>query len=124
LLKKYKKKKTLIFEKRIGGRHGGGAMEELFPVLLAAALGIAISLYTRGYARWILSCLAVACSGLAATTFTGEFQESWLYLLQDLAEAASGLALGFAVARWALPRFGIARAITRREAGGRSPNAR
>lgn len=99
-------------------------MDELFPVLLAAALGIAISLYARGRTRWILSGLAVAASGLAATTFTGEFEESWLYLLQDLAEAAVGLALGFAIARWVPPRFGIARAITPREAGGRSPNVR
>jgi hypothetical protein len=99
-------------------------MEELFPVLLAAALGIAISLYMPGRARWILSGLAVFVSGLAATTFTGEFQESWLYLLQDLAEAAVGLGLGFGIARWLLPRFGIARAIAPREPGGRSPNLR
>jgi hypothetical protein len=55
--------------------------------------------------------VAVAISGLAATTFTGEFEESWLYLLQDLAEAAVGLALGLAIARWVLPRLGVMRAI-------------
>ena len=86
-------------------------MQEFLPVLLAAALGIAISVYTRGALRWVLSCVAVALSGLAATTFTGEFEESSLYLLQDLAEAAVGLALGFAIARWVLPRLGVTRAI-------------
>jgi hypothetical protein len=55
-------------------------MEEFFPVFLVAALGIAIWLYAPGRLRWILSVLAV--SGLAATTFTGEFEESWLYLLK------------------------------------------
>jgi hypothetical protein len=99
-------------------------MEELFPVLVAAALGIAISLYARGATWWILSCLVVAGSGFAATTFTGEFEESWLYLAQDLAEAAAGLALGFAIARWALPRVGITRFLTRRETDRRSPSAR
>ena len=79
-------------------------MEEFFPVLLAAAFAIAISLYTGGVAPWwVLSCVAVAASGLAATTFTGEFDENWLYLLQDLGEAAVGLTLGLAVVRWVLP---------------------
>ena len=84
-------------------------MDELFPVLLAAALGIAILLYTQGAARWVLSCVAIALSGLAATTLNGEFEESWLYLFQDLAEAAVGLALGFAIAHWVLPKIGIVR---------------
>ena len=30
-------------------------MEELFPVFLAAALGIAVWLYARGASRWILA---------------------------------------------------------------------
>jgi uncharacterized membrane protein YbhN (UPF0104 family) len=85
-------------------------MEEFFPVLLAAAFAIAISLYTGGVAPWwVLSCVAVAASGLAATTFTGEFDENWLYLLQDLAEAAVGLVLGLAIVRWVLPRLGVTR---------------
>jgi hypothetical protein len=99
-------------------------MEEFFPVFLAAALGVAIWLFARGRLRWILSVLAIAVSGFAATTFTGEFEDSWLYLLQDLAEAACGLAAGFAIAHWVLPRLGIVRAIAPREVGGRSPNAR
>jgi hypothetical protein len=99
-------------------------MEELFPVLLAAALGIAISLYTRGALQWALCCIAIALSGLAATTFTGEFEESWLYIFQDLAEAAVGLAFGFVIARWVLPRVGITRAAQFRERDGRSPNPR
>ena len=70
------------------------------------------------------SCLIVVGSGSAATTFTGEIEESWLYLLQDLAEAAAGLALGFAIARWVLPGVGITRAAQFRERDGRSPNPR
>jgi hypothetical protein len=95
-------------------------MEEFFPVFLAAALGIAIWLYVPGRVRWILSVLAVVVSGVAATTFTGEFEESWLYLLQDLAEAACGLAVGFAIAHWLLPRLGIARAVRALNASERS----
>ena len=100
-------------------------MEEFFPVLLAAAFAIAISLYTGGVAPWwVLSCVAVAASGLAATTFTGEFDENWLYLLQDLAEAAVGLVLGLAIVRWVLPRLGVTRAAATGEARGRTPSAR
>ena len=95
-------------------------MEEFFPVFLAAALGIGIWLYAPGRLGWILSVLAVAVSGLAATIFTGEFEESWLYLLQDLAEAACGLAVGFVIAYWLLPRLGIAGATAVRNASGRS----
>jgi uncharacterized membrane protein YbhN (UPF0104 family) len=100
-------------------------MEEFFPVLLAAAFAIAISQCTGGVAPWwVLSCVAVAASGLAATTFTGEFDENWLYLLQDLGEAAVGLTLGLAVVRWVLPRLGVTRAAATGEAGGRTPSAR
>jgi hypothetical protein len=102
----------------------GTDVEEFFPFFLAAALGIAVWLYAPRRLRWILSVLAVAVSGLAATTFTGEFEESWLYLLQDLAEAACGLAVGFAIAHWLLPRLGIARASGPRNASGRSSSAR
>ena len=99
-------------------------MEELFPVLLAAAMGVAISLYTRGGVRWLPGCVAIAVSGLTATALTGEFDQSWLYLLQDVAEAAAGLAFGLAFARWALPRLGLSRVFAPREAEGCSPNAR
>lgn len=51
-------------------------MEELFPVLLAAALGIAISLYTRGALRWVLSCVVVAVSGSAATTSPANWRKT------------------------------------------------
>ena len=99
-------------------------MEEFFPVLLAAAFAIAISLYTGGAPWWVLGSVAVAASGLAATTATGEFEDSWLYLLQDLAEAAVGLALGLAIVGWVLPRLGLTRAAATGEARERTSSAR
>jgi hypothetical protein len=78
-------------------------MYEIVPVALAFVLGIAVWRYTNGGVRLILSCCTVAISGLAATTLSGEFHESWVFLLLDLGEAAFGLAIGFAAAHRLLP---------------------
>lgn len=51
----------------------------------------------------MLSILAVFACGIFATVTSGEFVDSWIYLLLDLGEAALGLAAGFAVAHWLLP---------------------
>jgi hypothetical protein len=99
-------------------------MEEFFPVLLAAAFAIAISLYTGGAPGWVLACVAVAASGLAASSVNDEFEDSSPYLLQDLAEAAVGLALGLAIVRWVLPRLGLTRAAATGEARERTSSAR
>ncbi|HJU18536.1 MAG TPA: hypothetical protein VJ770_18955 [Stellaceae bacterium] len=73
-------------------------MDEILPVVLAFALGIVIWRYTNGRTRLILSGCAVALSGLAATVLSGEFHQSWVFLLLDLGEAAFGLAIGCAAA--------------------------
>jgi hypothetical protein len=71
-------------------------MDEVVPVVLGAVLGFAIWHFGPGRARILLSIGAVVLSGVLATVFSGEYAESWIYLLLDLGEAAVGLALGFA----------------------------
>lgn len=73
-------------------------MNEILPVVLAFALGSVIWRCTNGRIRLILSCGAVAMAGLAATALSGEFHQSWGFLLLDLGEAAFGLAVGFLAA--------------------------
>jgi hypothetical protein len=75
-------------------------MDEVVPVVLGAVLGFAIWHFESGRIRILLSICAVTLSGVLATVFSGEYVESWIYLLLDLGEAAIGLALGFAAAHW------------------------
>jgi hypothetical protein len=72
-------------------------MDELVPVILGIILGALIGRSTTGLARIVLSVVAVLVSGAAATILSGEYVESWVYLLLDLGEAALGLALGFVI---------------------------
>jgi hypothetical protein len=45
--------------------------------------------------------MAIVVSGTTATALSGEFLESWSYLLLDLAESALGVALGsVAIEAW------------------------
>jgi hypothetical protein len=91
-------------------RHGGcpqpekRSMEEIVPCILGAVLGAMIWLSARGRARFALSILAVIVSAAVATIATGEYLESWVYLLLDLGEAAFGLAFGYLVAARLLSR--------------------
>jgi len=73
-------------------------MDELLPVILGALLGGLICYRTTGKLRLILSAIAVIASGAAATVFSGEYAESWVYLLLDLGEASLGLTFGIAIA--------------------------
>ncbi len=73
-------------------------MDEIVPVIFGAVLGVIIWRCTRGLTRTLLSAGAVIASGAFATVLSGEYHESWLYLLLDLGEGALGLALGFAIA--------------------------
>jgi hypothetical protein len=75
-------------------------MEELVPIILGILLGALIWRTTNGYLRGLLSLAAIAASGLAATVLSGEYHESWIWLLLDLGEAAFGLTLGLLVAHW------------------------
>ena len=80
-------------------------MEELVPVILGVVLGALIGWSTTGRTRILLSVAAVFVSGAAATVLSGEYLDSWVYILFDLGEAALGLALGFATAhRFLSPR--------------------
>jgi hypothetical protein len=73
-------------------------MDEAIPLALGVLLGIPIWLCGPGIARILLSIFAVAVVGLLATVLSGEYAESWAYLLLDFGEAAIGLVFGFAVA--------------------------
>jgi hypothetical protein len=76
---------------------GGSGMEELIPIILGIILGALIGRSTTGITRIVLSVAAVLVSGASATILSGEYVESWIYLLLDLGEAALGLALGFVI---------------------------
>src|SRR5208283_3250189 len=85
---------------------GERSMDELVPVLLGAILGAVIWLSTSGKLRFVLSVVAVIFSGATATVASGEYHESWIYLLLDFGEAALGLVIGYVVAaRLLTPRI-------------------
>jgi hypothetical protein len=73
-------------------------MDELVPVILGCVLGAVIWLTTAGKIRFVLSLLAVALSGTIATVASGEYHESFVYLLLDFGEAALGFVIGYVVA--------------------------
>jgi len=89
-------------------------MGELAPLILGAIFGAIIWLTTSGRLRFIVSVVAVIVSGAAATIASGEYHESWIYLLLDFAEAAFGLVIGYVVAsRLPTPRTGNRHGVTR-----------
>ena len=72
-------------------------MDELVPVVLGLVSGAVIWVATTGRIRLALSISAVLVAGLAATVLSGEYAQSWIYLMLDLAEAAVGMAAGVLV---------------------------
>jgi hypothetical protein len=78
-------------------------MDELVPVILGVVLGAIIWRSTTGQIRLALGICAVVVSGASATVLSGEYLDSWIYILLDLGEAALGLALGSAIAHRLLP---------------------
>ena len=77
-------------------------MDEFVPVLLAFLSGAAIGALRRPAFRLLASVLAIGLCAAAATIASGEYQQSWSYLLLDGGEAALGLAAGlFAAHRFA-----------------------
>lgn len=89
-------------------------MDELIPLILGAVFGGIIWLTTTGRSRFAASVAAVILSGAAATIASGEYHESWIYLLLDFGEAAFGLVIGYAVAsRLPTLRTASRRGVTR-----------
>ena len=88
-------------------------MDEILPCILGAVLGTMIWLRARGTARLALSIVAVIVSATAATVISGEYLESWVYLLLDLGEAAFGLAIGYVVAARLLLRHATRNQVAR-----------
>ncbi|HUB11878.1 MAG TPA: hypothetical protein VMB34_07975 [Acetobacteraceae bacterium] len=89
-------------------------MDELVPVILGAILGAVIWPTTMGRLRFALSVVAVIVSGATATISSGEYHESWIYLLLDFGQAALGLVIGYVVAgRLLTPRTANRRGATR-----------
>ena len=74
-------------------------MFELIPIVMGLILGVLIWRNTQGRLRLLLSVAAVALSGATATMLSGEYAESWIFILLDLGEAAFGLAVGFVIAQ-------------------------
>ncbi len=72
-------------------------MLEYVPIVLGFVTG-AVFLHARGRPRTILIPLGVLFSGIVGTVVTGEYLDGWGRLPLDVAEAALGLAVAFAVA--------------------------
>jgi hypothetical protein len=70
---------------------------EALPIVLGLTLGALIWCKTQRQRRMILSICAVGASGATATVLSGEYAESWMYILLDFGQAAFGLAIGFVI---------------------------
>jgi hypothetical protein len=75
-------------------------MDEVVPIILGFIGGIVIWRKTVGRMRMPLSVLIVLVSGALATLLSGEYLESWVYVLLDIGEAIFGLVVGLAAARF------------------------
>ena len=95
-------------------------MDELVPVVLGLVSGAFIWVATIGRIRLALSISAVLVAGLAATVLSGEYEQSWIYLMLDLAEAAVGMAAGAFIGHRAL-RKGTKAREEASSATGRQP---
>jgi hypothetical protein len=85
--------KLLADPKRRWLNHRGTDVQEIFLFAISVLLGAGIWSSATGGHRLALSISALLVSGVAATILSGEYHESWIYLLIDLGEAASGFAL-------------------------------
>lgn len=75
-------------------------MDEFIPVLLGFVFGGLIWRSTNGLARMCMSIASIFVAGLAATVLSGEFSQSWIYLVADLAEACAGFAGAVAIGNY------------------------
>jgi hypothetical protein len=72
-------------------------MLEYVPLILGFVTGTAVQ-RARGRMRTILTTLGVLSSGIAGIAISGEYLEGWGRLPLDVAGAAFGLAVAYAVA--------------------------
>ena len=79
-------------------------MDELFPVVSGAVLGILVAALRPSLRLWV-GVLVSILLGVAATVVTGEFQIGWEYLLIDIPLVAVSTGLSFTVARMAFLRL-------------------
>jgi hypothetical protein len=77
-------------------------MSEFLPPFAGWCLGSSIFFLNRSRLRTFVGIAGILAIALAAVTISGEFRITWTYLLPDLAEAAAGIAGGFALMRWVL----------------------
>lgn len=73
-------------------------MIEFMPFAVAAAFGALISRYTARMWPLLLPAAALVL-GTSATILSGEYAAGWIFLPNDVVEAAVGLAFGLVVAR-------------------------
>jgi hypothetical protein len=76
-------------------------MNEIFPVMAGAAIGLLVPRFRTPWQRaCALSLLSIAC-GAFASWISGELEISWAYVAIDLAQAAvAGLLVWNLVVRW------------------------
>lgn len=79
-------------------------MEELVPPVLGFLIGLLVWRSTAGRVRLALSAAGIVAAALAATVLSGEYVESWLYLLADLTTAALGFGAAILAMRWMASR--------------------
>jgi len=80
-------------------RVGRRAVAELFPVGIGFFAGVLVSRAAGASTPWGLCGLCALVIGLSATVLSGEWLQSWLFLLIDVSEAFVMVALGDIVAR-------------------------
>ena len=79
-------------------------MDELFPVVSGAVLGILVAALRPSLRLWV-GVLVSILLGVAATVVSGEFQIGWEYLLIDIPLVAVSTGLSFTVARMVFLRL-------------------
>jgi hypothetical protein len=75
-------------------------MEELVPPAFGFLIGLLLWRSTAGRLHAALSAMGIAAAALAATVLSGEYLESWFYLLVDATTAALGFGAAVLVTRW------------------------
>jgi len=79
-------------------------MDELFPLVGGAVLGILVAGLRPSLRLWTGALLS-GLLGFAATVLSGEFRIGWEYLLVDIPLVAVSASLSFALARAAFLRL-------------------